>query len=51
MVILPTMTNTFITKLTDKNRRISIPKDNWDSEGLEVGDYIEVNIKIIRKKE
>lgn len=37
--------------LKDKHKRIYIPEAVWNSEGLQVGDYIEIDvIRVERKK-
>jgi hypothetical protein len=43
------MTKAIIQIKDDKQRRVVIPKEVWDIEGLQKDDYIEIDIKKIEK--
>lgn len=43
------MTKAIVQIKDDKQRRIVIPQEVWDLEGLQKDDYIEINIKKIEK--
>ncbi len=43
------MTKAIIQIKDDKQRRIVIPKEVWDIEGLQKDDYIEIDVKKIEK--
>jgi hypothetical protein len=38
-----------ITKTAKKSRRITIPEPEWNLEGVEEGDYVEISIKKLVK--
>jgi bifunctional DNA-binding transcriptional regulator/antitoxin component of YhaV-PrlF toxin-antitoxin module len=47
------MTQTFkakITKTAKKSRRITIPEPEWNLEGIDEGDYVEVTISKLKKQ-
>lgn len=43
------MTKTIIQIKDDKQRRVVIPQEVWDLEGLEKDDYIEIDVKKVKK--
>ncbi len=42
------MTKTIIQIKDDKQRRIVIPQEVWDLEGLKKDDYIEIDVKKVK---
>ncbi len=42
------MTKTIIQIKDNKQRRIVIPQEVWDLEGLQKDDYIEIDVKKIK---
>lgn len=44
-----TMTKTIVQIKDDKQRRIVIPQEVWDLEGLQKDDYIEIDVKKVKK--
>ncbi len=45
------MTKSTIKIPKDPKHKITIPQDVWDLENLQCGDYIEIDIRKIRKLE
>lgn len=43
------MTKTIVQIKDDKQRRIVIPQEVWNLEGLQKDDYIEIDIKKVEK--
>ncbi len=43
------MTKTIVQIKDNKQRRIVIPQEVWDLEGLQKDDYIEIDVKKIEK--
>lgn len=43
------MTKTIVQIKDDKQRRIVIPQEVWDLEGLQKDDYIEIDVKKVKK--
>jgi len=43
------MTKAIIQIKDDKQRRIVIPQEVWDIEGLQKDDYIEIDVKKIER--
>jgi hypothetical protein len=43
------MTSSFIVKVRDRLHRIYIEKEVWNTEDIEIGDYIEVTIKKLKR--
>jgi bifunctional DNA-binding transcriptional regulator/antitoxin component of YhaV-PrlF toxin-antitoxin module len=39
-----------ITKTAKKSRRITIPEPEWNLEGIDEGDYVEIAITKLPKK-
>jgi bifunctional DNA-binding transcriptional regulator/antitoxin component of YhaV-PrlF toxin-antitoxin module len=40
-----------ITKTAKQSRRVTIPEPEWNLEGIDEGDYVEITITKIQKKE
>ncbi len=43
------MTKAIVQIKDDKQRRIVIPQEVWDLEGLQKDDYIEIDVKKVKK--
>lgn len=43
------MTKTIIQIKDEKQRRVVIPQEVWDLEGLQKDDYIEIDVKKVKK--
>jgi bifunctional DNA-binding transcriptional regulator/antitoxin component of YhaV-PrlF toxin-antitoxin module len=44
------LTNSFVTKITDKQFRVVIPIDVRELEGIELDDFVKVTIEKVTKK-
>lgn len=44
------MTKTIIQIKDDKQRRIVIPQEVWDLEGLQKNDFIEIDVKKVKRQ-
>jgi len=38
-----------VTKTAKRSRRITIPEPEWNLEGIDEGDYVEISITKIKK--